>query len=200
MKLRLLIVGPPGAGKGTQAKNLSEDLAITWLSSGELFRETIRSGSQMGQTIAGYIDNGDLVPDAVTDLMISEHLKEIDPKNNGFLLDGYPRTLSQVESLDRVLEELQAPLDAVIELQIPDEEIVGRLLSRAEKEGRNDDTEDVIRHRIQVYHEKTAPLLKVYSDRGLLVGVDGMGTIDEVRERLVRRCNDFLAQWGQHRS
>lgn len=191
MKYRLLIVGPPGAGKGTQAKNVSEDLGITWISSGELFRETIRSDSDIGNMIASYIDNGDLVPDEVTDAMIEDHLDAIDPKN-GFLLDGYPRTLDQVYALDRMLEAHDAPLDAVIQLEIPDEEIVGRLLSRAQKEGRKDDTEDVIRHRIAVYHEKTAPLLDVYRDRGLLVGIDGLGTIGEVRERLVKNVKGFL--------
>ena len=139
MKYRLLIVGPPGAGKGTQAKNVSEDLGITWISSGELFRETIRSGSDLGNVIASYIDNGNLVPDEITDVMVENHLDAIDPKN-GFLLDGYPRTLDQVDALERMLEAHDAPLDAVIELQIPDEEIIGRLLSRAKKEGRKDDT------------------------------------------------------------
>ena len=123
--------------------------------------------------------------------MIEDHLDAIDPKN-GFLLDGYPRTLDQVYALDRMLEAHDSPLDAVIQLEIPDEEIVGRLLSRAQKEGRKDDTEDVIRHRIAVYHEKTAPLLDVYRDRGLLVGIDGLGTIGEVRERLVEKVKGFL--------
>ncbi|NLW14030.1 MAG: adenylate kinase [Trueperella sp.] len=193
MKYRLLIVGPPGAGKGTQAKNVSEDLGITWISSGELFRETIRSGSELGNVIASYIDNGNLVPDEITDVMVENHLDAIDPKN-GFLLDGYPRTLDQVDALERMLEAHDAPLDAVIELQIPDEEIIGRLLSRAEKEGRKDDTEDVIRHRIAVYHAKTEPLLNVYRERGLLVGVHGLGTIDEVRERLVNNARKFLRE------
>jgi len=193
MKYRLLIVGPPGAGKGTQAKNVSEDLGITWISSGELFRETIRSGSDLGNVIASYIDNGNLVPDEITDVMVENHLDVIDPKN-GFLLDGYPRTLDQVDALERMLEAHDAPLDAVIELQIPDEEIIGRLLSRAEKEGRKDDTEDVIRHRIAVYHAKTEPLLNVYRERGLLVGVHGLGTIDEVRERLVNNARKFLRE------
>lgn len=193
MKYRLLIVGPPGAGKGTQAKNVSEDLGITWISSGELFRETIRSGSDLGNVIASYIDNGNLVPDEITDVMVENHLDAIDPKN-GFLLDGYPRTLDQVDALERMLEAHDAPLDAVIELQIPDEEIIGRLLSRAEKEGRKDDTEDVIRHRIAVYHAKTEPLLNVYRERGLLVGVHGLGTIDEVRERLVNNARKFLRE------
>ena len=193
MKYRLLIVGPPGAGKGTQAKNVSEDLGITWISSGELFRETIRSGSELGNVIASYIDNGNLVPDEITDVMVENHLDVIDPKN-GFLLDGYPRTLDQVDALERMLEAHDAPLDAVIELQIPDEEIIGRLLSRAEKEGRKDDTEDVIRHRIAVYHAKTEPLLNVYRERGILVGVHGLGTIDEVRERLVNNARKFLRE------
>ncbi|VEI12829.1 adenylate kinase [Trueperella bialowiezensis] len=197
MTYRLLIMGPPGAGKGTQAKNVSADLGIAWISSGELFRQTIRSGSELGEQIASYINNGNLVPDEVTDRMVADHLRALDPRVNGFLLDGYPRTLSQVGALDRILAEYDAPLDAVIELEIPDDEIVSRLLLRAEKEGREDDTEDVIRHRIEVYHESTEPLLAVYRERGLLVGIDGMGTIDEVRERLVTKCEAFLASKNQ---
>ncbi len=192
MSYRLLIVGPPGAGKGTQAKHVSHDLGIVWISSGELFRNTVRSGSELGELIASYIHSGNLVPDEVTDRMIAEHLDAIGP-NRGFLLDGYPRTLEQVESLDEVLDKQGSPLDAVIELQIPDEEIVGRLLKRAEIEGRTDDTEDVIRHRISVYHKLTAPLLEVYRDRNIVIGVDGLGTIDEVRDRLVSNAMEFFA-------
>lgn len=191
MNYRLVIVGPPGAGKGTQAAGVSQRLDIPWISTGQAFREAIASGSELGELIASYINAGNLVPDELTDRLVASRLDATGAKN-GFLLDGYPRTLAQVEALDRMLEERQAPLDAVIELDFPDEAIVDRLLKRAEVEGRQDDTEEVIRHRIEVYHEKTQPLLDVYRKRGIVVPIDGRGTIDEVRERLIASCQAFL--------
>lgn len=191
MNYRLVIVGPPGAGKGTQAAGVSQRLDIPWISTGQAFREAIASGSELGELIASYINAGNLVPDELTDQLVASRLDATGAKN-GFLLDGYPRTLAQVEALDRMLEERQAPLDAVIELDFPDEAIVDRLLKRAEVEGRQDDTEEVIRHRIEVYHEKTQPLLDLYRKRGIVVPIDGRGTIDEVRERLIAGCQAFL--------
>lgn len=191
MNYRLVIVGPPGAGKGTQAAGVSQRLDIPWISTGQAFREAIASGSELGELIASYINAGNLVPDELTDQLVASRLDATGAKN-GFLLDGYPRTLAQVEALDGMLEERQAPLDAVIELDFPDEAIVDRLLKRAEVEGRQDDTEEVIRHRIEVYHEKTQPLLDLYRKRGIVVPIDGRGTIDEVRERLITGCQAFL--------
>lgn len=191
MNYRLVIVGPPGAGKGTQAAGVSERLNIPWLSTGQAFRDVITSGSELGDLIASYINEGNLVPDELTDRLVATRLDETGAEN-GFLLDGYPRTLAQVEALDKMLEERDAPLDAVIELDFPEEAIVDRLLKRAEVEGREDDTEEVIRHRIEVYHEKTQPLLDVYRKRGILVPIDGRGTIEEVRDRLIAGCRAFL--------
>lgn len=196
MNYRLVIVGPPGAGKGTQAEGFSESLDIPWISTGQAFRDALASGSELGELIGSYINKGNLVPDDLTDRLVADRLDQ-NGASNGFLLDGYPRTLDQVEALDRMLEEREAPLDAVIELQIPDEQIVSRLLNRAKVEGRKDDTEEVIRHRIDVYHAKTQPLLDVYRERGLVVGVDGMGTIDEVRERMVANFEKFMAAEGR---
>ena len=191
MNYRLVVVGPPGAGKGTQAAGVSERLGIPWLSTGQAFRDVITSGSELGDLIASYINEGNLVPDELTDRLVASRLDETGAEN-GFLLDGYPRTLAQVEALDKMLEERDAPLDAVIELDFPEEAIVDRLLKRAEVEGREDDTEEVIRHRIEVYHEKTQPLLDVYRKRGILVPIDGRGTIEEVRDRLIAGCRAFL--------
>lgn len=191
MNYRLVIVGPPGAGKGTQAAGVSERLGIPWLSTGQAFRDVITSGSELGDLIASYINEGNLVPDELTDRLVASRLDETGAEN-GFLLDGYPRTLAQVEALDKMLEERDAPLDAVIELDFPEEAIVDRLLKRAEVEEREDDTEEVIRHRIEVYHEKTQPLLDVYRKRGILVPIDGRGTIEEVRDRLIAGCRAFL--------
>lgn len=193
MKPRLVIVGPPGAGKGTQAAGVSEDLGIAWISTGAIFREVTASGSELGNQIVQLINNGDLVPDSLTNQVVANKLDEIGT-DGGFLLDGYPRTLAQVEALDAMLSERGMELDAVVELNIPDDAIVGRLLKRAELEDRQDDTEEVIRHRIEVYHDSTAPLLDVYGKRGKVVKVDGIGTIEEVRERLISALKDSLGE------
>ncbi|WP_124054083.1 adenylate kinase [Arcanobacterium ihumii] len=191
MKARFVMVGPPGAGKGTQAKVLTEKLNIANISTGAIFRSHIAEQTELGKLAASYIDNGNLVPDEVTDALVRDRLNQ-DDVEQGFLLDGYPRNLHQVEALDAILAERGEKLNAVIELSIPDEDIVGRLLYRAEVEDRADDTEEVIRHRIDVYHSATAPLTDVYRQRGILLTVDGTGQIDEVLDRLVRELKSFL--------
>lgn len=192
MTFRLVLVGPPGAGKGTQATILSQRLKVPAISSGAIFRAEIASGSEIGQLAAQYINDGNLVPGEVTDQIVRNRLAQPDAAE-GFLLDGYPRTLDQVEKLDEILSDLEMNLDAVVELVIPDEEIIGRLLHRAEVEHRADDTRDVIEHRIAVYHTTTQPLIDVYAERGLLLKVDGLGSVDEVLERLVQKIRDFNA-------
>jgi len=179
---RLLIMGPPGAGKGTQAKVLAERLGIPTISTGDIFRSNVGQGTPLGQQAKAFMDRGEYVPDELTNAMVRERLGQ-DDVQEGFLLDGYPRTLAQVAYLDEVLAEHGASLDRVVELTVDTDEIVDRLLKRAALEGRADDTEDVVRRRLEVYAEQTAPLTRVYRDRGILVQVDGMGSVDEVAKR-----------------
>jgi adenylate kinase len=181
--MRLIIMGPPGAGKGTQAAFVAERFGIPAISTGDIFRANVSAGTPLGLEAKRYMDAGEYVPDEVTNQMVRDRLTEADCEP-GFLLDGYPRTLAQVDVLDQVLAEADWPLDAVLVLTVDEEELVQRLLQRAETDGRSDDTEDVIRKRQQVYAEQTAPLLEVYDARGLLVRVDGMGEVDEVTQRL----------------
>ncbi|MDY5585506.1 MAG: adenylate kinase [Arcanobacterium sp.] len=191
MKPILILVGPPGAGKGTQARVLAEKLGIPTISTGEIFRSEIEAETELGKLAASYINDGNLVPDEVTNQMVRNRLLQPDLED-GYFLDGYPRNIDQVHELDSILAEAGVKLSGVIELSIPDEEIVSRLLHRAEVENREDDTEPVIRHRIEVYHAKTAPLLELYLARGIVLSVDGTGTIEEVQERLAVELPAFL--------
>ncbi|WP_157235822.1 adenylate kinase [Brachybacterium sp. P6-10-X1] len=176
---RLLIVGPPGAGKGTQAVRLAESLSIPAISTGDIFRANVAGETELGVLAKSYMDAGEYVPDSVTNDMVRSRLGE-DDAQNGFLLDGYPRTLDQVEALDGTLAELGTALDAVLLLQVETDAVVARLVERGRAEGRSDDTEATIRRRLEVYAEQTAPLIDVYENRGLVRRVDGMASIDEV--------------------
>jgi adenylate kinase len=176
--VRLVLVGPPGAGKGTQAAVLCTKLGIPHISTGDLFRAHISQETDLGKEVRRYLDAGDLVPDAVTNEMVRQRLSEDDTRP-GFLLDGFPRNVAQADVLDKILYDDGTSLDAVIEFQVPEEELVQRLLAR----GRNDDTEDVIRYRQQVYRQETAPLLDYY--REVLVSVDAVGGVDEVTDRVL---------------
>ena len=181
--MRLIMLGPPGAGKGTQAKRLAAYFGVPQISTGDIFRSNIAGRTELGRLAQTYLDAGKLVPDEVTNDMVRDRLGSADCAG-GFVLDGYPRTLAQVEALDAMLDDLGCSLDGVVELTVDVPEVVARLLRRAEIEGRSDDTEDVIRHRQEIYAEQTAPLVDVYRGRGLLVPVDGMGDVDEVTGRL----------------
>jgi adenylate kinase len=181
--MRLILMGPPGAGKGTQAKVVSARLGIPAVSTGDIFRANVSEGTPLGVEAKRYMDAGDYVPDEVTNGMVRDRLAQ-DDASHGFLLDGYPRTVAQVEELDRMLADAGHALDAVVVLTVDDEELIQRLLNRAATEGRTDDTEEVVRHRQDVYNQQTAPLLAVYAERGMLVEVDGMGSVDEVSERI----------------
>ena len=176
---RLLIIGPPGSGKGTQAHRLSEQLGVVEISTGDMFRTHLAAQTPLGIQAQKYLDSGDLVPDHVTTDMVRERLSRQDV-TNGFLLDGYPRTVAQMNDLDAILEGTGNALEAVLEVTVGDEEIVRRLLRRAGIEGRSDDTEDVIRHRLQLYREETEPLIARYAERGILVRVDGTADVDKV--------------------
>ncbi|MGA1837581.1 adenylate kinase [Herbiconiux sp. 11R-BC] len=182
--LRLLLIGPPGAGKGTQAARLSEAYSIPAISTGDIFRENVKNGTALGVKAKAFMDAGQYVPDELTNDLVRDRLSQPDVAD-GFLLDGYPRTLQQVEELDDILGVDGAALDAVVVLTADTDEVVRRLLKRSAEQGRSDDTEDVIRKRLEVYTEQTAPLVDVYSGRGLVVDVDGLGEIDEVTGRII---------------
>ncbi|MFL6106767.1 MAG: adenylate kinase [Marmoricola sp.] len=181
--MRLILMGPPGAGKGTQAKYVAEHFGIPAISTGDIFRANVSSGTPLGVEAKRYMDAGEYVPDEVTNLMVRNRIDEDDAKP-GFLLDGYPRTLAQVTELDGMIKFTGHELDAVVVLTVNQDELVGRLLQRAKTEGRADDTEEVIRRRQEIYTEQTEPLIDVYRDRGLLIEVDGLGEIDDVSERI----------------
>jgi adenylate kinase len=181
--MKIILMGPPGAGKGTQAKVIAERLAIPAISTGDIFRKNVSEETDLGREAKRYMDAGDYVPDEITNAMVRDRVAE-DDAVDGFLLDGYPRTLSQVEELDSMLEAGGSSLDAVVVLTVDKEEVVARLVKRAQDEGRSDDTEEVMRHRQDVYEEQTAPLIEVYAERGLLVEVDGMGAVAEVTTRV----------------
>lgn len=181
--MRLIILGPPGAGKGTQAERLASERGIPHISTGDIFRSNIQNGTPLGLQVKDILDSGGYVPDEVTDQIVADRLTEPDAEA-GFLLDGYPRTMPQVLALDALLEERGTPLDAVLQLQVDEDEVVGRLVKRAETSGRTDDTEEVIRERLDIYNRETAPLAEHYATQGRLVSLDGEGEIDEVAGRL----------------
>jgi adenylate kinase len=180
---RLLIVGPPGAGKGTQSARLLETFSIPAIATGDIFRKNIAEETPLGIEVKAIVDAGDYVPDSLTNALVSSRLEDEDALE-GFLLDGYPRTLEQVSYLDNLLAGKGQSLDAVIQLVADQEEVVARLRRRAIAQGRTDDTEEAIRHRQQVYGRETTPLIAVYRDRALLIEVDGLGEIDDVSSRI----------------
>jgi adenylate kinase len=187
--MRLILMGPPGAGKGTQAKVVAEHAGVPAISTGDIFRFNVSEGTELGLQAKKYMDAGEYVPDEITNLMVRNRIDESDAEP-GFLLDGYPRTLAQVEELDGMIKFTGHELDAVVVLTVDPEELVQRLLVRAQTDGRSDDTEDVIRRRQEVYAEQTEPLIDVYRDRNLLIEVDGMGEVDEVTERIFKALQD----------
>ncbi len=180
---RFLLIGPPGAGKGTQAARLAEAYGIPAISTGDIFRFNVKNETELGKLAKSFMDRGEYVPDSVTNDLVRDRLSHEDAQA-GFLLDGYPRTADQVNELDSILDDRGRSLDAVIQLTADTDEIVRRLLNRAIEQGRADDTEEVIRRRLEVYEAETAPLTSVYAGRGLVVMVDGLGAIDEVTERI----------------
>jgi adenylate kinase len=180
---RLLLLGPPGAGKGTQGERLVRKLGIPQISTGDMLRAERASGSELGRQVAGIMDRGELVPDATVIGVAKARLGKPDARK-GFVLDGFPRTTAQAEALDRLLGELGTPLERCVALVGDESELVDRLRKRAEIENRPDDTADVIRNRMRVYREQTAPLIAYYRSRGLLREVDAVGSMDEVEKRI----------------
>lgn len=182
--MRLIIFGPPGAGKGTQAARIAEHYGIPAISTGDIFRANIKNETPLGLQVKEITSSGGYVPDDVTNAIVEDRLAE-DDCQPGFLLDGYPRTTGQVEALDGMLAKRDESIDKVLVLTVDEDEVVQRLLKRAETEGREDDTEEVIRERQAIYTRETAPLAELFAQRGLLVEVDGMGEVDEVTQRVV---------------
>jgi adenylate kinase len=180
---RLLIVGPPGAGKGTQAARICERFDIPTISTGDIFRKNIADQTELGRQVKAIVDAGDYVPDTLTNALVTDRLNEADA-TGGFLLDGYPRTTDQIAFLDALLAKRGQSLDAVIQLVADQDEVVTRLRKRAIEQGRTDDTEEAIRHRQEVYARETAPLIPVFRERGILIEVDGLGDIDEISARI----------------
>ncbi len=181
---RLLLIGAPGAGKGTQAEKLSEAFGIPAISTGDIFRHNVKNETELGKQAKAFMDRGEYVPDSLTNALVRDRLSHADTAA-GFLLDGYPRTADQVDELDDILAAAGTKLDVVVQLTADTDEVVRRLLNRALEQGRADDTEDVIRRRLEVYEEQTAPLTSVYAQRGLVVLIDGLGEVAEVTGRIL---------------
>ncbi|MEV4902818.1 adenylate kinase [Citricoccus sp. NPDC055426] len=192
---RMLIMGPPGSGKGTQASRIADKLGIVAISTGDIFRFNVKEMTPLGKEAKKYMDNGDFVPDEVTNRMVADRIRQSDAEH-GFLLDGYPRTAGQVEALDGFLTEDGQALNVVIELTVPDEELVARLLGRAESEGRADDTEEIIKRRLKLYHEETEAVIQSYVSRGIVSRVDGTGQIDDITESLLQAVYSVRERTG----
>ncbi|CAB4540176.1 unannotated protein [freshwater metagenome] len=182
--VRMLLVGPPGAGKGTQAVLLSKAFSIPAISTGDIFRANVRDETPLGVEAKGFMDRGEYVPDSLTNALVADRLSH-DDCTSGFLLDGYPRTLDQVRALDEVLAAQGHQLDVVVELTVDPDIVIDRIRVRATEQGRTDDNEGVMRNRLELYARETAPLIQVYGGRQILVSVDGIGSIDDVTGRIV---------------
>lgn len=185
---RLIFMGPPGAGKGTQAQFVCKEYSIPQISTGEILRNAIKNGTELGLSAKKYMDTGDLVPDQVVVGIIRDRLQENDCQN-GFLLDGFPRTIEQAKELDKILGELNIALTSVLNLAVPDQELVERLLERAKKEGRADDNEETIKNRLKNYNDKTYPLLDYYRQKGLLSEINGLGSIEEISQLIKKELD-----------
>jgi adenylate kinase len=185
---RLLLIGPPGAGKGTQAVLLAAHFGIPAISTGDIFRSNVKNETELGIEAKGFMDRGEYVPSTLTNALIRDRLSQPDAQS-GFLLDGYPRTADQVAELDNILVEGSTRLDVVVQLRTDNKELVRRLAHRAEVEGRADDTPEVIAKRLDVYDEQTAPLIDIYVSRGLVAMIDGLGEIELVTKRIIEALN-----------
>jgi adenylate kinase len=190
---RMIIMGPPGSGKGTQAEHISRHFGIPAVSTGELFRTHVRDKTELGTEASGYMDCGEFVPDHVTTAMLRVRLEEADAAA-GFLLDGYPRTIIQIGALDEMLAERRQTLEVVLELTASDDELLARMLRRAQEQGRADDTEPVIQRRLELYRDETQPVLTAYSHRGILLTVDGSGQRETITKAAIAALEEALAR------
>ena len=217
--MRLVLVGPPGAGKGTQAQFLSSHLSIPKISTGDIFRDNVSHGTALGRRAQAYMERGDLVPDKITIAMVTDRLADEDDAVSGFLLDGFPRNVPQAETLKKLLSAWDTRLDVVLELVVDDDEVVRRLSGRrtcrrcgrvwhatfdppsrpdicddcgGELFQRDDDREETIRHRIEVYQQQTSPLIAFYADEGILLGIDATGPVDEITDRALNALRRFI--------
>ncbi|MBX7056502.1 MAG: adenylate kinase [Leptospirales bacterium] len=181
--MKLLFMGPPGAGKGTQAQLICDRYSIPQISTGEILRAAVKSGTAMGKKAQEYMNAGKLVPDEVVIGIVKDRLAEEDAQK-GYILDGFPRTLEQADALGKMLAESGQKLDLALNLAVPDDELVRRLLERARKEGRADDTEPVIKSRLKTYNDQTRPLIEYYRKHGILREIDGLGGMDQITERI----------------
>lgn len=189
----MIILGPQGSGKGTQARRISAEYGIPHIATGDMFREAVAQGTALGRRVEPILAAGGLVPDDLTIDLMRERLRQPDAAS-GFVLDGFPRTTAQAEALDALLEELERSLDLVLELQVADEVCVQRMLKRAQAEGRLDDTPEVIRRRLEIYHRETAPLVAYYLPTGKVVGIHGEGTVEEVWAEIQEALERALAR------
>lgn len=180
--MRLILFGPPGAGKGTQAEFIADKYNVEHISTGDVLREAVKNKTDIGLKAKSYMDNGDLVPDEVVIEIIRQKISSLN--NGSFMLDGFPRTKAQAEALDEMLGEQKIALDAVVMLDVKDEEIINRIMNRQKVEGREDDSEDVVKNRLNVYREQTSPLEDYYNEKGLLEKVNGEGSIKEISDRI----------------
>ncbi len=182
--MKLLFIGPPGAGKGTQATLIFKKHGTPQISTGDILREAVQNASPMGQKAQKFMAAGELVPDDVVIGIVRERLLQSDVQNKGYLLDGFPRTIAQADSLSEMLVSMKQKLDLTLSLSVPDQHLLKRLLQRSKEQGRVDDTEEVIRHRIATYNEKTRPLLDYYRKDNILYEIDGVGSIEEISQRI----------------
>ncbi len=190
---RLIIMGPPGSGKGTQAEHIAGHFRIPAISTGDIFRAHVGGKTELGAEASKYMDRGEFVPDHVTNAMIRQRLGNSDVVA-GFLLDGYPRTTAQIEALDGILAGNQQQLDAVVELAVDDDELVARMLRRAQEQGRSDDTAPVIRRRLELYRNETQAVVERYSERGIVLAVDGSGQREEITAKAIAAIESALGK------
>ncbi|WP_169739070.1 adenylate kinase [Bifidobacterium bombi] len=186
--MRLVIMGPQGVGKGTQAELLSKHYGIPHISTGDIFRQNLKNDTELGREAKRYTDKGELVPDELTDRIVADRLAQADAKD-GWILDGYPRNAEQVEALDGLLEREGETLNSVVALDADCEVLMDRMSRRAQSEGRDDDTPEAIEVRLKTYEEQTAPLLGTYRDRGELLSFDGTGDIDEISQGIIEKLD-----------